>query len=65
MGVKLPASNGKPAVVARKLYHLASSPYQSKRDSAYLSSSVVEVRRWPWVVIVLHFALASLVGVML
>ncbi len=44
MGLRLPSeSSGEPRV-AKRLYNLASSPYESHRDSAYIDASIIQVR---------------------
>ena len=50
IGVRLPPPTSSPNAaphVAARLYSLASSPYESRRDSAYFDASIIEVGRAP------------------
>lgn len=41
VGVRFPSEGG--GKVAKRLYNLASSPYESRRDSAYKDASIIEI----------------------
>ncbi|KAG2488488.1 hypothetical protein HYH03_012992 [Edaphochlamys debaryana] len=43
VGVRLPAPGQEPHDPPRQLYAIASSPYASRRDSAYVDASLIEV----------------------
>lgn len=44
VGVRYPAAgNGGTMIPASRLYSIASTPYQSRRDSAYIGASIIEV----------------------
>lgn len=43
VGLRLPSPSGGEPRTASRLYNLASSPYESHRDSAYIDASIIQV----------------------
>lgn len=43
VGVRIPSDASLSGSGAKKLYSIASSPYESRRDSAYVNASIIEV----------------------